>query len=157
MKIVILSDTHGNFNGFFNVVNRNDDADLFLHLGDGYNEYLKIREIFKDKTIYMVKGNCDFFDLPQQKILDVEGKKLFACHGDKFNVKMGLDEYIKFAKSKNFNIIVYGHTHIRFIHKEEDLCIINPGSLTLPRKFGPSYCVLYVERNLVEPKIIEYL
>ena len=157
MKIIILSDTHGNFNGFLDVINRNEDADLFLHLGDGSHEYLKIKEICKTKKIYMVKGNCDFLDLPEQKILEIGNKKLFACHGDKFNVKNGLDEYVEFAKSKNFNIITYGHTHIRFIQNDENLCIINPGSLTLPRSFGPSYCVLSIENDLIDAKIIEYI
>lgn len=156
MKIVILSDTHGNLNGFLNVINSNEDADLFLHLGDGAQEYFKVKEIYKNIPICIVKGNCDNYNLPQHKTFNFDGILLYACHGDMFNVKESLDEYIKFAKYSNFNIITYGHTHKRFIQNEKNLCIINPGSLTLPRSFGPSYCVLEIKNGEINPKIVEY-
>lgn len=156
MKIVVLSDTHGNFNGFYNVVNENKDADLFLHLGDGVAEFLKIKSIFKSVPIVMVKGNCDFYDLPKEKIFDFDGVLMYACHGDFFNVKEGLQEYVEFAKKFKYRIIAYGHTHKRFIQNEENLCIINPGSLTLPRSFGPSYAVLNILKGEVSAKIVEY-
>ncbi len=156
MKIVILSDTHGNLNGFINVILKHKDADLFLHLGDGASEYFKIKSLYKNVPMFMVKGNCDFEDLPRQKSFNFDGIKMFACHGDAFNVKQGLDEYIQFAKKFKYNIIAFGHTHKRFIQKDENLCIINPGSLTLPRILGPSYCLLTIKDNNICPEILEY-
>lgn len=156
MKIVILSDTHGNLNGFLNVIDSNEDADLFLHLGDGAAEYFKVKEIYKNTPIYIVKGNCDNYNLPKHKTFNFDGISLHACHGDMFNVKEGLDEYLNFARASNFNIITYGHTHKRFIQNNGNLCIINPGSLTLPRTFGPSYCVLEIEKGKINAKIVEY-
>ena len=156
MKIVILSDTHGNLNGFVNVILKHKDSDLFLHLGDGAREYLKIKSLYKDIPMCMVKGNCDVEDLPKQKTFNFNGITLFACHGDAFNVKQGLDEYINFAKKFKYNIIAFGHTHKRFIQNNDGLCVINPGSLTLPRSFGPSYCLLKIENNKILPQIVEY-
>lgn len=157
MKIVVLSDTHGNFNGFENVVQNNKDADLFLHLGDGALEYFKIKEIYKPTPMIMVKGNCDLKDLPTEKMFNFNGIRLFICHGDKFNVKQSLDEYVEFAKKQKFNIAAFGHTHKRFIQKQKDLCIFNPGSLTLPRTFGPSYAVLTIKDDgKFEIEIIDY-
>lgn len=157
MKIVVLSDTHGNFNGFENVVQNNKDADLFLHLGDGALEYFKIKEIYKSTPMFMVKGNCDFYNLPKEKKFTFNGVSLFICHGDAFNVKQGLNEYVTFAKEKKFNIVAYGHTHKRFIQKEEDLCVFNPGSLTLPRTLGPSYAVLTIKDDgKFDVEIIDY-
>lgn len=156
MKIVVLSDTHGNFNAFENVIMSNSDADLFLHLGDGATEYFKIKHIYKQTPIVMVKGNCDSANLDENKIFKFDEIKMFACHGHNFNVKQGLDEYIKFAKSSKFNIIAYGHTHKRFIQNDSNLCIINPGSLTLPRSFGPSYGIIEILNNKVTAKIVDY-
>ena len=157
MKIVVLSDTHGNFNGFEHVILNNKDADLFLHLGDGAIEYFKIKEIHKNTPMIMVKGNCDLKDLPTEKRLKFNGVSLFICHGDKFNVKQGLNEYVEFAKEQKFNIAAFGHTHKRFIQKQKDLCIFNPGSLTLPRTLGPSYAILTIEDNgSYDVEIIDY-
>lgn len=156
MKIVVLSDTHGNFNAFENVVRSNIKADLFLHLGDGAAEYFKIKSIYKELPIVMVKGNCDSHNLPEQKTFNFDGINLFACHGHQFNVKQNLDEYVKFAKNLNFRIIAYGHTHKRFIQNDSNLCIINPGSLTLPRTLGPSYGVIEIFNGSIKLYIVDY-
>ena len=156
MKIILISDTHGNFKALENVVLKNKNTDLFLHLGDGAAEYFKIKSIYKNLPFVMVKGNCDVAELPKQKTFNFNKFKLYACHGDSFDVKNGLDDYIKFAKNSKFNIIAYGHTHKRFIQQDENLCIINPGSLTFPRSFSASYGILTINNDVVEAKIVEY-
>lgn len=159
MKIVMVSDTHGNFNRLLNVVKLNYDADLILHLGDGADEFFKVKQLIKNVPMVMVKGNCDSptYNLKKQKTFDFNGISLYACHGDFFDVKNGLTKYIGFAKSLKFNIIAYGHTHKRFIQKTKDLFILNPGSLTLPRSFNASYLILTIKNNQYDAKIVEYV
>lgn len=61
MKFVVVSDSHGSYQELIDVVNINQDADIFIHLGDyEIPEYLLNRFIF-------CKGNCDF--LSTQKIV----------------------------------------------------------------------------------------
>ena len=48
------------------------------------------------------------------------------------------------ALSKDFDIVMYGHTHRPVIDKNDDIIVINPGSLTYPRQEGrrPSYIIM---------------
>ena len=45
MKIIVISDTHGNMHRLKDVVEKNKDADLFLHLGDGAEEFFEVQEM----------------------------------------------------------------------------------------------------------------
>ena len=38
-----------------------DDADVFVHLGDGVREFAAAAALLKDKRIISVAGNCDIF------------------------------------------------------------------------------------------------
>lgn len=159
MKIVILSDTHGDFNRLLNVVELNYDADLILHLGDGASEFFKVKQMVKNIPMVMVKGNCDSpgYNLEKEKTFNFNGISLYACHGDFFDVKNGLEKYIEFAKKFKFNIIAYGHTHKRLIQKTKDLFILNPGSLTLPRSYSASYLILTIKNKEYDAEIVEYI
>ncbi len=156
MKVLVVSDTHGNFNKLQSVIEKNKNyVDILLHLGDGASEYLKLKGIYKNLNMFMVKGNCDFVGLPDHKVLNLEGVNMFACHGDAFNVKSGLEDYIRFGENLNYDIIAYGHTHKRFIQYNEKLCILNPGSLTLPRESCPGYAIISIENKTVKAEFID--
>ena len=43
MKIIVISDTHGNEKKLENIILKHQDADLFLHLGDGAKEFFQIK------------------------------------------------------------------------------------------------------------------
>ena len=63
--------------------------------------------------IMAVKGNCDFDNVEDELIFDIEDKVIFLCHGDKYNVKYGLDEIEAKAKSIDADIVIFGHTHTK--------------------------------------------
>ena len=60
MKIIVVSDTHRNFAVLDEIVNKNLDADLFIHLGDGENEARDVQNLHLDKPMVYVGGNSDF-------------------------------------------------------------------------------------------------
>ncbi len=35
MRIIVMSDTHGNFSAIEKIIEKNISADMFIHLGDG--------------------------------------------------------------------------------------------------------------------------
>ncbi|MDE7234655.1 MAG: metallophosphatase family protein, partial [Ruminiclostridium sp.] len=45
MKIIVISDTHRDFDAMEKIVNDNRSADLFIHLGDGEREYEEVRAV----------------------------------------------------------------------------------------------------------------
>ncbi|MDQ5983168.1 MAG: hypothetical protein RUMPE_00166 [Eubacteriales bacterium SKADARSKE-1] len=130
MKILVVSDTHGDSKNLYKVVMGHPEAKIIIHLGDGERDIDKIRDILKDKTILQVCGNCDICSsLP--KILEetIAGKKIFATHGNLFKVKSDLDRLIQEAIKSGANVALFGHTHRALNVDQENLYIMNPGNL----------------------------
>ena len=98
-----------------------------------------------------VKGNCDFDNVEDELIFDIEDKVIFLCHGDKYNVKYGLNEIEAKAKSINSDIVIFGHTHIPLNFKKDNIIYLNPGSTSLPRKVDyKSFSIMNIENNNIE-------
>lgn len=136
MRIIVISDTHGNYDALETVFLRNSDADWFIHLGDGEREldsFITYNPAFERKIIH-VAGNCDYNSLShEQFVLPAAYCKIFATHGHTYGVKSSLEGVKKTAKEYGCNIILYGHTHERFMKFEDGFYIMNPGSASCPR------------------------
>ncbi len=135
MRIIVISDTHGNKNAIDSVFLRNSDADLFIHLGDGERDidaFLLENPSYASRVIH-VAGNCDFNSLSNDfEIIPANGHKILASHGHIYAVKNSLEIIKKTAKRLNCDIVLYGHTHVRYNKFEDDLYIMNPGSAGNP-------------------------
>ena len=57
MRIIVFSDTHGNYSAMHKIFKRNGDADLFIFLGDGERDLDSLRVQYLDKKIVNVAGN----------------------------------------------------------------------------------------------------
>ena len=53
----------------------------------------------------------------------------------------------KEARARGFDIAMFGHTHRPYLEMEEDLTLLNPGSLSYPRQDGrkPSYMIMEID------------
>ena len=135
MRIIVISDTHGNKNAIDSVFLRNSDADLFIHLGDGERDidaFLLENPSYTSRVIH-VAGNCDFNSLSNDfEIIPANGHKILASHGHIYAVKNSLEIIKNTAKRLNCDIVLYGHTHVRYNKFEDDLYIMNPGSAGNP-------------------------
>lgn len=135
MRIIVMSDTHGNKNAIESVFLRNSDADMFIHLGDGEREldsFIMEHPEMAEK-IHHVAGNCDWGSLsPGFLILPVNGHKILASHGHIYAVKNGIEIIKRTAKENGCDIVLYGHTHVRYNKFEDGLYIMNPGSGNIP-------------------------
>lgn len=141
MRIIVLSDTHGNYSALENILLRNANADWFIHLGDGEREldrFIMANPVYERKIIH-VAGNCDPHSMSHDDfILPAAYCKIFATHGHLYGVKSSLERLKATAKENGCNIILYGHTHSRFMHEEDGLYIMNPGSASCPRDGKPA-------------------
>lgn len=130
MKILVTSDTHNDFEALNKVVLANSDAKLIIHLGDGSRDIEKIKELYQDKIILSVRGNCDSdLNIPPIIEYNIKKKKLFLTHGNLFNVKNDMTYIITHVKENKFDILLFGHTHKPFISNENGILVMNPGSL----------------------------
>lgn len=140
MKIIVMSDSHGVRETVEMVLQKQPDADMYIHLGDGEREMhiLTMTNPWLKEKLYYLKGNCDsglLIDptLNQLVLTLPYGHRLLAAHGDAYQVKFGINRMKHEAKSLNADIVLFGHTHVRSSCYEDGIYIVNPGSLGFPR------------------------
>ena len=149
MKIVIVSDTHGSRKNIENVCECNPDADMLIHLGDVEDDADYIEAIFECPT-HIVGGNNDFFSrLPREKVITIGRHQIFMTHGHNYYVNYGYGELRAAAKSRGCDYAFFGHIHRPVLDDTEEVTVVNPGSISLPRQDNrrPSYAILDVNRK----------
>lgn len=146
MKILVISDTHGNINNVLSILEKNQEIDRIIHLGDNEKDAEDL-EYITSLPIDYVPGNCDYMSNNQpEKILSLVNKRIFITHGHYYGVKNNLEKIKKVGIENNFDMILYGHTHMASIEKYKKLSIINPGSITDPRDGkGCSFALLEID------------
>ncbi len=148
---IIVSDSHRNRQPLDALDRLFKENDYIIHLGDLSSDGGYIRSKYPDKTI-VINGNCDFDKLgDDERVLDVEGVKIFMCHGHMYGVKHQLKRLAEAAKSKGCSVALYGHTHIPKIDEIDGVKLINPG--TLSRYSEMTYCFMAVNNGKVVEKI----
>lgn len=135
MKIIVISDTHGDYRRLEKVFLRVPDAEWYIHLGDGEHDldrFIIEHSEYTERVIH-VAGNCDTGSLsPATFELPLPGHRIFATHGHHYGVRGGLGSLKTAAISRGCDIVLYGHTHIRCNKTEDGLYIMNPGSAGAP-------------------------
>lgn len=157
MKILVLSDTHGDTSKAEEAIRANKGISLIIHLGDYFRDAQKLSGLFPDIPIEYIYGNSDFMieDVPAEKTLVVDGKKIFITHGHRYSVKWDYDKLFKKAEELNVDMLLFGHTHIPDIVKKGKYYILNPGSASDPRDDSDeSYALIDIKNGSVEPKIL---
>lgn len=137
MRIVVLSDSHGDYASLEKVILRNTDADWIFHLGDGEREldrFVLSNPVIAPKIIH-VAGNCDYASLSHDVFVlpVINGHKILATHGHRYGVKSSVERLKMLASDHGCDIILYGHTHARDQRFEDGYYILNPGSCSCPR------------------------
>ena len=153
-KLIVISDSHGNYRAVESLLPLVAENDYILHLGDGGTDMREIRAQYPEK-VYACSGNCDFFSpIPEEGILEVEYLRIFYCHGHKYRVKSDLNALAQAAKERGCDIALYGHTHRSDITEINGVTLINPGSFKRPVGEGGSYCYLVVNCDKFTPVIV---
>ena len=153
-KLIVFSDTHGNMQAVADLTPLIAENDYFIHLGDGVSDIRDLRDVDPDKG-YFCAGNCDYAAYyPNEGTLEVDGVKIFYCHGHQDGVKQELLTLALAAKSRGCEIALYGHTHQADITQLEGVTLINPGTLRYAVGKGGSYCYLVIHQGKITPVIV---
>ena len=123
MKVVIVSDGHGDKSLYQRIAQIEEKADAFIDAGDSCIDSEDIRPFIS------VKGNCDYTFYPLSRILYFDEWRVYLTHGS----SMGLDTMINLAKSHGCSVLVYGHTHKYDYKIKDSIYCLNPGSIARPR------------------------
>lgn len=149
MRILIMSDSHGNLDGMKKVA-RKELPDRIIHLGDYTRDAAALMKEFPLIPMDIVGGNCDAFDrrnpAPPERVITVEGHRLLLLHGHAFQVKSDLSQLIAYARQQGVDVCLFGHTHVPHM-SEPGLLLVNPGSVgaSLRRE----YAILEIVENNV--------
>lgn len=142
MKIVVISDTHGDLSALQRVAMIENDADLYLHCGDVEASPMDI------SPFAAVKGNCDYA-YPEYKFrydVDTPFGKLHMEHYPLYGTML-----LKEMHNEGVRIFLHGHTHEREEEIVEGIRIYNPGSLVMPHDSPVgTYLILNIAKTTVD-------
>lgn len=148
MRIGIMGDTHGDFGAMDRILRQAGEVDLWLHTGDYSQDVAHLRSL-TNKSVQSVCGNCDSYEgrSPKEAILHLEGFTLALVHGHQYLLPDSLANLAFWGRSKNAQVVIFGHTHVALTEMVEDVLLVNPGSPSRPRRGLPSYAELYLLRG----------
>lgn len=154
MRLLVLSDTHGNYPLALKALEMAGPVDLIFHCGDGIEDARLLEEITGHRIV-KVPGNCDLHAPEPHEVAPViAGHKFFITHGDNYNVKGGLSLLHNKALKENARIVLYGHTHIGSIAEHEGILFVNPGCLRYKWPEA-SYAILSIDSTMLRAQIVQ--
>lgn len=149
MRLLVISDTHGNYPLLLKVSDRTDPVDAILHLGDGEEDAVLLAGL-SDTKVIRIAGNCDpGSESPKEILWECEGHRLFFLHGDRYGVKRGLENLEQRAIELKADAVFYGHTHVAANFKAGGIRFVNPGTLMKAADLN-SYAVVEVTVTGIE-------
>ena len=146
MRILVISDTHGDLQHLESILSEEDDFDMLLHCGDICGDEDRVRQMVMCAFLG-VAGNMDFSGrFPRDRVVEAGGKKIFMSHGHRLGVNFDTETLVSEAIAEGADIALYGHTHVPEIHTQQGIWVMNPGSLSYPRQRDrrPSYGVIEI-------------
>ncbi len=171
MKWLIASDIHGSYYYCEQLIQRfyEEKADKILLLGDvlyhgprndlpkdyAPKKVIELLNGLSDK-IMCVRGNCDtevdqmvlsFPVLADYGILTVGKRMIYATHGHKYNPET-------LPPLQKGDALLYGHIHVPKCYTENDILILNPGSVSIPKE-NSEHSYMILEDNKLTWKNLE--
>lgn len=154
MKILILSDSHGDTAALRQAITR-ENPDRVFHLGDMYRDAQRIVSAFPNLPLDAVLGNCDAYsgaEGPEELVTTAGGVKFFLTHGHKYHVKMSTSFLFREGLNAGADVICFGHTHRAVCKMHNGVWMVNPG--TAGGVGGPAtYAVAEAENGEVSVEI----
>lgn len=164
MKYCIASDIHGSYIYASKLCERMkaEKADKLLILGDilyhgprndlpdGYapKKVIELLNSMKENII-AVRGNCEaevdsmVLDFPCMSdyavVMTENGRSIYLTHGHIYNPE-------NLPPLADGSIFLYGHTHVKVLEKSNNIYIMNPGSVSIPKDGKASYGVYENEK-----------
>ena len=131
-SLLVISDTHRNISNAVSIIDEMK-PDYVLHLGDHTDDADELKFCFPRTEVIGVSGNCDWVSptlVPSERMLDIDGVKVFMCHGHTYSVKSSIERCVAVAKGKGADVVLFGHTHTPLLDNRGDIVVMNPGSVS---------------------------
>jgi len=154
MKLLVISDTHGNYALALKAHSLSEPIDIIVHLGDGLSDAELMQELLHADVV-CVAGNCDLgSSAPRELLWECEGKRILLTHGDAYRVKFGLERLKQRALEVRADLVLFGHSHIATQENYSDILFLNPGTM-MNDISNNSYAIVDVEQNGISATLHE--
>ena len=132
MKILLVSDTHGNNEALDYLVKQYPNMDLYLHAGDSESDSYSLFPFVS------IRGNCDYFSFDDKRLFKTEYGNILIKHFP----------FLYQNEKENLFIFIHGHTHHYEVYEEDNHIVLNPGSVTFPRdKSHGCFAIISLEKD----------
>jgi len=130
----IVSDSHGRLDNMKRMAAHCPDVAAWIHAGD-YCEDSKALEAYAGVPVYAVRGNNDFVcrPWPDQRCIDIAGVTIFVTHGHQWYGESRRRHLLALGQAQGASLVVFGHSHRKFLETVQGIWLVNPGSISLPR------------------------
>lgn len=155
MKVGIISDVHGDYGALETTLHKlqqDHHVSRILCAGDLVGrgpEQDRVVECIRQHQIATVRGNHDewYYDISEENVSylkdlpidwkgEIDGRKVFMCHGKPGNNMWGMyrdhlsETYLRMVlTSLKVDVLVTGHTHMPLYMRVPEGILVNPGSL----------------------------
>ena len=150
MKILVVSDSHGRHDLLRKAIGQEAPIDMLIHAGDVEGNLDKILGPKREYEIHAVAGNMDWGDsMPPSDQFEIGGHKVFLTHGHGYGVSYTLANLRQAAEERGADVAIYGHTHMPAMDEQNDILLLNPGSVAKPRQAGlkKTYAVIMLDEK----------
>lgn len=153
-RIVAFSDSHGDRKQLERAICQAYEAgrvDELLFLGDGVRDWEQVTSYlpyqYPQASTRHVLGNNDMGCQGVDDILfEVNGVRMYACHGQWAGVKTSLTRLMFKAMQHQAQVAFYGHTHVAAIEEANGVLTVCPGSVRdTYRRTSCAYAEVIVE------------
>ncbi|NJE29685.1 metallophosphoesterase [Thermococcus sp. 18S1] len=132
--------------------------DLILHAGDVTSHEL-LEELERFAPVIAVRGNADYLNLPEERVVDAEDIGIGLLHGHQF-FSLNAQFLTLKALDMGVDVLVFGHTH-RFYHDTYSIhgkrvVLLNPGSPAFPRMDSAGFALLEVNGERVRVERVRF-
>lgn len=86
---------------------------------------------------------------------DMCGHKVFLTHGHLYGVSYTMAKLREEAENCGADVAIFGHTHRPFMEEQNDILLLNPGSVAKPRQTGlkKTYAVINIDDKTGKMKV----
>lgn len=156
MRIIIFSDTHGDIRNCITAMERIKEVDMIIHLGDILRDVEDLKILYPEIPVEYICGNNDFRNgVPYDKVLEVEGKRIFITHGHLYRVRYEYDTILEKGCQFKADAVLFGHTHTAVEEYKNGVLLLNPGSASLSSSGRESYGIIEIENGKMGACICE--
>lgn len=130
MKLLVVSDSHGNIARLQTIIDSEAPFDYIIHCGDGVGDLLHV-SLPDGAAVLRVSGNVDRMRgsaIEVREFATIGGAKVMITHGD---VQHAHTDYFGLLDDAAFfgcDAVFFGHTHRQYASKGAPL-LFNPGAV----------------------------